>query len=59
MKITKLFLTFFVFFFSFTLNSNSSTFENWKNDFKKIAIKQGILILMYLNEHLKKNLKKD
>ena len=42
MKITKLFLTFFVFYFTFTLNSNSSTFENWKNDFKKIAIKQGI-----------------
>ena len=42
MKITKLFLTFFVLFFNFTLNSNSSTFENWKNDFKKIAIKRGI-----------------
>ena len=42
MKITKLFLTFFIFFLFFTLNSNSSTFVNWKNDFKKIAIKQGI-----------------
>ncbi len=42
MKITKLFLTFFAFFFTFTFNSNSTTFENWKNDFKKIAIEQGI-----------------
>jgi len=47
MKITKLFLTFFVLFFNFTLNSNSSTFENWKNDFKKIAIKQGISELTF------------
>ena len=47
MKITKLFLTFFVFYFTFTLNSNSSTFENWKNDFKKIAIKQGISELTF------------
>ena len=47
MKITKLFLTFFVIFFTFTLNSNSSTFENWKNDFKKIAIKQGISELTF------------
>mgnify|MGYP001376662597 FL=1 len=42
MKITKLFLTFFAFFFTFTFNSNSTTFDNWKNDFKKIAIEQGI-----------------
>ncbi len=47
MKITKLFLTFFVIFFIFTLNSNSSTFENWKNDFKKIAIKRGISELTF------------
>ena len=47
MKITKLFFTFFVFFLTFTLNSNSSTFENWKNDFKKIAIKQGISELTF------------
>ena len=47
MKITKLFLTFFVIFFIFTLNSNSSTFENWKNDFKKIAIKHGISELTF------------
>ena len=47
MKINKLFLTFFVFFFTLTLNSNSSTFENWKNDFKKIAIKQGISELTF------------
>jgi len=47
MKITKIFLTFFVFFFTLTLNSNSSTFENWKNDFKKIAIKQGISELTF------------
>ena len=47
MKITKLFLTFFVFFFTFALNSNSSTFENWKNDFKKIAIKHGISELTF------------
>ena len=47
MKITKIFLTFFVIFFTFTLNSNSSTFENWKNDFKKIAIKNGISELTF------------
>ena len=47
MKITKLFLTFFVIFFTFTLNCNSSTFENWKNDFKKIAIKRGISELTF------------
>jgi len=47
MKITKFFLTFFAFFFTFTLNTNSSTFENWKNDFKKIAIKQGISELTF------------
>ena len=47
MKITKLFLTFFVFFFAFTLNSNSSTFENWKNNFKTIAIKRGISELTF------------
>mgnify|MGYP001374127922 FL=1 len=47
MKITKLFLTFCVFFFAFTLNSNSTTFESWKNDFKKIAIKRGISELTF------------
>jgi len=47
MKITKLFLTFFVFFFAFTLNSNSTTFESWKNNFKKIAIKRGISELTF------------
>ncbi len=47
MKITKLFFTFFVFFFTFALNSKSSTFENWKNDFKKIAIKKGISELTF------------
>ena len=47
MKIIKLFLTLFVFFFISTLNSNSSTFENWKNDFKIIAIKQGISELTF------------
>ena len=47
MKITKLFITFFVFFFTFPLNSNSSTFENWKNDFKKIAIKRGVSELTF------------
>jgi len=47
MKITKLFLTFFVFFFVFTLNSNSTTFESWKNNFKKIAIKRGISELTF------------
>ena len=47
MKITKLFLIFFVIFFSFTLNSNSSTFENWKSDFRTIAIKEGISELTF------------
>ena len=47
MKITKLFLTFFVLFFAFTLNSNSATFESWKNNFKKIAIKRGISELTF------------
>ena len=47
MKITKLFLTFFVFFFTLTLNSFSSTFEDWKNDFKIIAIKHGISELTF------------
>lgn len=47
MKITKFFLTFFAFLFTFTLNSYSSTFENWKNDFKKIAIKRGISELTF------------
>ena len=47
MKITKLFLTFFAFFFTFTFNSNSTTFDNWKNDFKKIAIEQGISELTF------------
>ena len=47
MKIIKLFLTLFVFFFTSTLNSNSSTFENWKNDFKKNAIKRGISELTF------------
>ena len=47
MKIIKLFLTLFVFFFISTLNSNSSTFENWKNDFKKNAIKRGISELTF------------
>ena len=47
MKITKLFLASFVFFFTLTLNSNSSTFENWKNDFKKIAIERGISELTF------------
>ena len=47
MKITKLFLIFFVIFFAFTLNSNSSTFENWKSDFRTIAIKEGISELTF------------
>ena len=47
MKITKLFLIFFIIFFAFTLNSNSSTFENWKSDFRTIAIKEGISELTF------------
>ena len=47
MKITKLFLLFcFLFYFNFKFFLIDS-FEDWKNDFKIIAIKQGISELTF------------
>jgi len=42
MKIVKILATLCVFFLINNFSAKSNTFENWKDKFKKIAIKEGI-----------------